>query len=242
MQLRQEELSPPKALPFKEVANGLTQHFANNENGVIEERATAEERCRRRRHEVAAVLQNVPIQREDLPHVEELTAAIQTVKAGKAFAGDPIPPELLRADPAVTAEVLYPLFLWFCAWQQQAYAHKGGIMAPIPKGGGEAFCVPVKYRGILITAVIPRIFHAVLRKRLFADIEPQLSPFHFGGRAHQGVSFAAHVVRTAIARADAMKLSLSFSLILLGRTTLWFAAWCMVTFKKQTAAMRRIPC
>eukprot|EP00438_Fugacium_kawagutii_P026563 Skav206297 [mRNA] locus=scaffold3268:96483:97754:+ [translate_table: standard] len=151
----------------------------------------------------AADTWSVPL--ADIPTIADLEAAIRDMRNGKAVSGV-MTPELLKCDIQTAAQLLYPALLSFLLQAQQPFTHKGGSLRPLWKRKASKE-VASSYRAILVSPLLPRIFHRLVRQRLMAHVEKRLQPLQIGGVSRMTVSFGIHTVNLLRAKSQAAKRS-----------------------------------
>lgn len=134
----------------------FSQHFANIEDAktVMPQQLTLQALERSSKALDTAIHSEMPL--SQLPSIFELEDAIRTLNNNKAFVGC-IPAELLRANPAQAAEMLYPTLIHFFRFYQQPASWKGGQYYPLYKGKGSV-SKPGSFRAILLGNVVPKVF------------------------------------------------------------------------------------
>ena len=76
----------------------------------------------------------------DPPTKIEIQLALSQLENGKAAGLDNIYPEVLKVDPKITAEMLYPLLEKI--WKEEKYSQdwEEGLLIKIPKKGDLSYC------------------------------------------------------------------------------------------------------
>ena len=128
------------------------------------------------------------------PTKAEITKAIKSIKNGKAGGPDGIPPEALKADPAVSAEMLQPLLLKIWEEEQVPHEWKLGYMVKLPKKGDLSVCG--NWRGIMLLSVPGKVLTRIILERLKEALDVKLRPEQAGFR--QGRSCADHIATLRI--------------------------------------------
>ena len=182
-----------KPLPMASAHLSFEKHFAAIEDAksVQMKELTIASNERSRKALQVAVAAQMPI--SQLPTIFELEDAIRSLSSHKAFIGC-VPAELLKASPAVAAEMLFPAMIMFFRYLQQPTSWKGGQYFPLYKGKGSP-ADACSFRAILIGNTIPKIFHKIVRQRLVRTVQPHLLPFQIGGVPKMSVHFAAHFLQ-----------------------------------------------
>eukprot|EP00438_Fugacium_kawagutii_P033790 Skav218504 [mRNA] locus=scaffold3758:237968:241249:+ [translate_table: standard] len=156
-------------------------------------------------HNARESVQGVEVSADDIPSLVELEEAIRAVPKHKAMLGI-ILPELLHADPATAARILYPCMIQSVLFCQEPVTWKGGTLCPLFKNKGSMNVVG-NYRAILISQVFPKIMHRVARRRLLHQIGPFLQPMQVGGLRRMSVTFASQCLTALRIRAAECKRS-----------------------------------
>ena len=91
-------------------------------------------------------------------------------------------------------------------WGEEPLQYKGGPMALIPKRLQPTLAK--HFRGILLLPSLAKGFHALLRKRIIAILNPIRSPGQLGGFSQQEVLFGSHALRLLGQAATAQHLSI----------------------------------
>ena len=82
------------------------------------------------------------------PTKTEILKALKMLKDRKAAGPDGIPPEALKTDPTITADLLLPLFQKIWTAKQTPPDWKKGHLVKIPQKGDLGLCK--KWRGIML--------------------------------------------------------------------------------------------
>ena len=106
------------------------------------------------------------------PSKAEIVKAIKTMKNGKAAGPDGIPPEALKADPAMSAEMLQPLLQKI--WEQEHVPAdwRLGYLVKLPKKGDLSQCG--NWRGIMLLSVPSKVLTRVILERLKEALDKKL--------------------------------------------------------------------
>ena len=122
----------------------------------------------------------------EAPSLQEIKAAIKSMKSNKAPGVDRISAEMLKADPALSAQMLHQLFynIWDTAtfpadWMQ-------GILIKVPKKGDLAECD--NWRGITLLCVVLKVLCKVILERIKEKIDATLRRQQAGFRAGRACS------------------------------------------------------
>ena len=130
----------------------------------------------------------------DVPSRIELERALQRTSAHKVCGPDGLPGELLKYGNGCASKPLYQLLLKLSVRQDEAAVMKGGLQYFLWKGkGSQSICE--HHRAILVSSVVAKSFHAVLRDRCLPAFESCAAPLQVGGLPKRPVTFAAHAIR-----------------------------------------------
>ena len=103
---------------------------------------------------------------------EEIIQAIGKTKSGKAPGPDNIPPEVLKADAAVTADILL---------EEVPQEWRKGYIIKLPKKGDLSECK--NWRGIQLVFLPSKIFTRIILERIRAAVDEKLRDEQAGFRA-----------------------------------------------------------
>jgi hypothetical protein len=130
----------------------------------------------------------------EAPSLAEIEAAIKSMKSNKAPGIDCISAEMLKADPALSAQMLHQLFsnIWETAtfpadWMQ-------GILVKVPKKGDLTECG--NWRGITLLCITLKVLCKVILNRIQEKIDATLRRQQAGFRA--GRSCVDHITTLRI--------------------------------------------
>ena len=130
------------------------------------------------------------------PTVDEIITAIKSLKNGKAPGLDNLNAELFKADPVVTASILYPLFK--CVWNNNNIPDdwsKGSIIK-IPKKGALNNCN--NWRGITLLSIPSKILAKIIINRISTATDEYLREEQAGFRKGRGCTDQIFVLRNII--------------------------------------------
>ena len=168
------------------------RHFSAIEGGHVCEDDCL--RSTRRSRLLGESRETVEILPGEVPSRTELEKALQQTAAHKACGPDGLPGGLLKFGSGCVSKPLYQLFLKLAVRGDEATVMKGGLQYFLWKGKG-AQCVCAHHHAILVSSVVAKSFHAVLRRRCLPSFESCAAPLQVGGLPKRPVSFAAHVIR-----------------------------------------------
>ena len=130
----------------------------------------------------------------EMPTRVDLERALQSTQTHKACGPDFIPGELLRYGCGSLSRSLYQLLLKLCVRRDEPLLFKGGTQYYLWKGkGSPSECE--NSRGILVSSVLGKALHSVLRRKCLPSFRSAASPLQVGGQPRYPVTYAAHVVR-----------------------------------------------
>ena len=168
------------------------RYFAGNEGGFRASEAVAVQTYRA--HQIRAEALDFDILHGKLPSRVELERAMLSTVCGKAAGPDLIPPEVLKYACGPLSRSLYQLFLKFCLRLDEALLMKGGIVHHAWKGKhGPEHCG--SHRSLLISSVVGKTFHRVIRGRCIGPMLHAATPLQIGGLPKHPVLLASHCVR-----------------------------------------------
>ena len=130
----------------------------------------------------------------EVPSRIELEKAMQLITANKACGPDLIPGELLKHGSGCLSKALYQLLLKLAIRRDEPVLFKGGTQYHLWKGSGSPSACE-NHRAILVSSVMGKALHAVIRQRCVPSFCNAAPPLQVGGRPKFPVSYAAHVVR-----------------------------------------------
>ena len=112
---------------------------------------------------------------------EEIIRAIGKTKSGKAPGKDNIPPEVLKVDAAVTADILLDLFQE--AWDKEEVTQewRKGYIIKLPKKGDLSECK--NWRRIQLLSLPRKIFTRIILERIRTAVDEKLRDEPAGFRA-----------------------------------------------------------
>lgn len=106
------------------------------------------------------------------PSRGEIIKAVKELKNGKSPGIDNIPPEVLKANPEATADILHRLLKQI--WEEEAVPTewKRGLLVKIPKKGDLTVCN--NWRGITLLSVPSKVLTRIVLNRIKGVIESKL--------------------------------------------------------------------
>ena len=130
------------------------------------------------------------------PEKEEITAAIRSLKNGKAPGQDNLNAELFKADPELAAKVLQPLFAAIWEEKQLPEDWTEGVIVKIPKKGALSNCN--NWRGITLLSVPSKILAKIIIERISETVDQQLRKEQAGFRPGRGCTDQIFTLRNII--------------------------------------------
>jgi hypothetical protein len=116
-----------------------------------------------------------------MPTKAEIIASLKEIKNGKAPGGDNITPEMLKANPNLTAEILYDLLKEI--WEKEIIPDdwKKGLLIKIPKKSDMSLCT--NWRGITLLSVVSKVLTRIILNRIKGVIDTKLRKEQAGFRS-----------------------------------------------------------
>ena len=134
------------------------------------------------------------IEKGDVPSRCELERALQRVACGKACGPDEIPGELLHCAAGEFSLPMFQLLLKMSVRRDEPLLWKGGLQLHLWKGkGSPSICA--SHRGILVSSVVGKAAHSVLRARCAPEMGRIGTDMQIGGLPRYPVILASHAVR-----------------------------------------------
>eukprot|EP00438_Fugacium_kawagutii_P016081 Skav230947 [mRNA] locus=scaffold3010:39159:43861:- [translate_table: standard] len=194
-----------RPLKFEVTHQAFLEHFARIEDAIIRPMPEVLQTTLDINHQSCEAALHVCTDIEDVPTICELEQAIRGLQTGRAVAGT-LMPEILKADPATAAQILYPSLCNMAIFYQQPHTWKGGFLHPLQKKAGSDLSVR-NHRAILIADAVPRLFSRIARSRLACQVTPHMHPLQIGGLAHMSVQFGSMILNALRQNARAHKVS-----------------------------------
>ena len=134
-----------------------------------------------------------------LPTYGDIEKVLRDVQHNKAMGLDNIPGEILKAAPAETARLLFPLFIKSMLLQRQPLQWRGGVLYEAFKRSGLQSSVE-NYRSLFVSSYVAKAYHRTVRNKTQEFCRDELHPMHLGSRKQAPVTFAALFVLTHLRR------------------------------------------
>jgi len=149
----------------------------------------------REREELVNIPTELPVSVRP-PSKREIVNAIKATKNGKAAGVDNIPAEVLKVDPFMSADILFPLFQDI--WQTETFPKewKEGIIVKVPKKGDLSQCR--NWRGVTLLAVISKIINKVILEQIKNSLEMGLQKEQAGFRKNRSCIDQINTLRVII--------------------------------------------
>ena len=132
----------------------------------------------------------------NLPSKTEIKQAIKKLKTAKASGPDNIPPEALKANPDLTANILHKI----CSdiWKNEVMPQDWNIghLIKLPKKGNLKECK--NYRGIALLSVVAKVLNRILLTRLLKAVDEKLREQQEGFRKDQSCTDQIAALRIII--------------------------------------------
>lgn len=133
------------------------------------------------------------------PDVNEICAAIKSMKCGKAAGNDGLPIECFKAEPYAMARILYPLFVKI--WSSESFPSewKESTIIKLPKKGDKKKCN--NWRGISLLPAAFKIFNKVVLDRIAEKLNDSIRNTQAGFRPGRSCIDQISTVRILIEQA-----------------------------------------
>ena len=160
------------------------------------------------------------------PTKAEIESAVKSLNVGKAAGPDQIPPEALKADIKVTADILHELFTKI--WNEGSFPSdwKEGHLVKIPKKGDLSNCN--NYRGITLLSIPGKVFNRIILERIKDSVDGKLREEQAGFRKNRSTTDQIATLRIIVEQSLEWNSSLIVNFIdyekafdSVDRTTLW---------------------
>ena len=139
-----------------------------------------------------------------LPTYSDIEMVLHDIRRNKAMGLDNIPGEILKAAPAETARLLFPLFLKSMVLQRQPLQWRGGVLYEAFKRSGLQSSVE-NYRSLFVSSYVAKAYHRTVRNKTQDFCRDEMHPMHLGSRKCAPVTFAALFVLTHLRRSQELR-------------------------------------
>ena len=167
--------------------------------------------------------------------VDEVKAAVQSLKCGKAAGRDGIDAEHLVYGGGSLVELLTVLFNGILAASYVPSAFRCGKVIPIPKGHNKDLSNPSNFRGITILSNVSKVLEKlILDKILSQESPPSLNPLQGGFQPKLSCLHTALVLQEGIqhVREAGMKAFVAFLDVRKAFDTVWHKGLLVKAFRK----------
>ena len=179
------------------------QHFEQLEDGVACNKDELLEQCVAAQRDRARV---VP-QWCHIPTRLDIEESFRLNKTGRASYFDGLPTDLCHLFPQTMAKVYYALALKQTLHIAEPLPLKGGVLIHAYKGRGLATECS-SYRSLMVSSVLSKSLHRVLRSKCMKHFQPVGMPLQLGGLPGKSVSQGAHAFLSFAAACRRQNLSL----------------------------------
>ena len=126
----------------------------------------------------------------EIPTLSDLETALRLNKWGKSAAFDNLPTDACHRFPQLIARVAYPLLVKQALMIAEPIGYKGGVLVHAFKGKGAASQCS-NYRALMISSVMAKANHRILRSDLIGKFERYALPLQVGGLPGRAVAQGA---------------------------------------------------
>ena len=180
------------------------QHFSAIEDGHACDPADFVRSCFARQS--AKDLSGHTVAVEDVPGLADLEAAMRSASTDRAYGLDGIPGEIIKFGAAQLSKTVYALLLKSVFRLAEPVQHKGGTLYCIWKGKGPKQTCE-SYRGILVSSVLGKTLHKLVRSRCTPALSSCAAPLQVGGLPRFPVTIPAQAARLFQAACGARRTS-----------------------------------
>ena len=170
-----------------EALNALwRRHFEQLEDGYTVPPDTLLQRCYESQCRRDAPL---PFWNE-IPTLHDLEQSLRQNQFGKSSLFDGLPPDACHRFANVVARAFYPLFVKQTLTINEPLPFKGGVLIHAFKGKGAAGSCS-SYRALMVSSVLAKAAHRILRKDLMTTFQDHALPLQVGGLPGRAVGQGA---------------------------------------------------
>ncbi len=148
----------------------------------------------------------------ELPTILDIEESFRLNKTGRASFFDGIPTDLCHLFPQILAKVFYELALKQTLHIAEPITFKGGVLIHAYKGKGPATSCG-SYRSLMVSSVLAKSLHRVLRSKCMATFRDTAMPLQLGGLPGKAVSQGAQCLVAFAASCRRRKTSLGILFI-----------------------------
>ena len=127
---------------------------------------------------------------------EEIIDTVRELKNGKAAGFDEVSPDVLKADPATTADVLQSLLKRIWELENMPEDWRKGLIIKLPKKGDLTRCG--NWRGITLLSVVGKVMARSIIKRMRDAVDRRLRKEQGGFRPNRGTGMQIFILRNII--------------------------------------------
>ena len=187
------EVAPGKlACTQEEAKQQWIKHFSAIENGNTCDPVEFIHSCYNR--QASRDLSEYSITVADVPGLAELEWAMRAASTDRAYGLDCIPGEVVKFGAPQLSRVIYALLLKSVFRLTEPVQHKGGTLYCIWKGKGPKQTCD-SYRGILVSSVLGKTLHKLVRSRCTPALASCTVPLQVGGLPRFPVTVPAQAAR-----------------------------------------------
>lgn len=183
----------------QEITNEWAKHFTELYKPSTDSRFDDDHKC-----DISRQLQNIndnlEVSEQPVISAEEIQAAVQLGKIGKAAGVDGITYEHIQFGGETLNVLLAKLFSSMLKLSYAPTEMKRGVIITLFKGGNKRKDDPDNYRAITLSSVIHKLFERILltRIQLFDNIQPPIHPLQGGFQKHFGCLMTSFMLRESI--------------------------------------------
>ena len=126
----------------------------------------------------------------EIPSLCDFERALRLNKWGKSAIFDGIPTDVCHLFPQLIAQATYPLFVKQALCVTEPITYKGGVLIHAYKGRGSA-SVCSNYRALMVSSVLAKANHRILRADAMKSFEEFAMPLQIGGLPGRAVGQGA---------------------------------------------------
>lgn len=134
---------------------------------------------------------------DDLPSPDIIQNLFRTLKAGKAFGEDGLPPELFKLLPLHKTKIFYPLMLKSALTLREPVQWRGSEQKEIDKAKAKATAGVAAFRGVSIAEIPGKVFHKATRNKAEPPYREGVRDGACEGLRGRGSDFGFHMLSGA---------------------------------------------
>ena len=168
------------------------EHFSSIEDGHVKDPVSIVHDCYRR--QAGKDLDAYSVSLQDVPDLCSLEGALRDTATARAYGQDGVPGEVAHYCAAELSKTLFQLHLKSVFRLCEPVQHKGGVLHCVwKKKGPQQQCT--SYRGILVSSILGKSLHKLLRQKCITALSTVASPLQVGGLPRYPVTVPAHATR-----------------------------------------------